>query len=39
MTPPAGPRDRIDLFPEWVDAYAEQRERFRALYAALRAVR
>jgi xylulokinase len=30
-------RDTIDPEPAWVDAYADARERFRALYPALRA--
>jgi xylulokinase len=30
------PRERIDPVDEWVPAYREQRERFRALYPALR---
>jgi xylulokinase len=33
------PRDVIEPMPEWVETYREQRERFRALYPALRAVR
>ena len=33
------PRDRIDPVPEWVDPYAERRQRFRALYPALRPFR
>jgi xylulokinase len=32
------PRERIDPVPEWVECYREGRERFRALYPALRAV-
>jgi xylulokinase len=31
-------RDRIDPEPDWIDAYAAEYERFRALYPALRAV-
>jgi xylulokinase len=31
-------RDTIDPEPAWLDVYAEQRERFRALYPALRQV-
>jgi xylulokinase len=30
------PRDPVAPNPEWVDAYAERRERFRALYPALK---
>ena len=30
------PRARIDPVPEWVERYRERRERFRALYPALR---
>ncbi|MGN6871964.1 MAG: FGGY-family carbohydrate kinase, partial [Solirubrobacteraceae bacterium] len=30
------PRDPIDPEPEWVDVYAERRERYRALYPALK---
>ncbi len=33
------PRDLIDPVPDWIPAYRERRERFRALYPALRAVR
>ena len=33
------PRGLIEPVPEWVEPYREQRERFRALYPALRAVR
>ncbi len=33
------PRDQIDPVPEWIEPYREQRERFRALYPALKAVR
>ncbi len=33
------PRDEIDPVPEWIEPYREQRERFRALYPALKAVR
>jgi xylulokinase len=32
------PRAQIDPVPEWVECYREARERFRALYPALRAV-
>jgi xylulokinase len=32
------PRGLIEPDPDWVEVYAEQRERFRALYPALRAV-
>jgi xylulokinase len=32
------PGERIDPVPEWVEIYREQRERFRAVYPALRAV-
>ena len=32
------PADRIEPVPRWVETYREQRERFRALYPALRAV-
>ncbi len=32
------PRDRIDPKPEWVETYAEQREQYRGLYPALRAL-
>jgi sugar (pentulose or hexulose) kinase len=32
------PRDRIDPVPEWVGIYRDQRERFRALYPALKAL-
>ena len=32
------PRERIDPVPEWVEVYRQQRERFRALYPALRGV-
>ncbi|HEY1511558.1 MAG TPA: xylulokinase [Solirubrobacteraceae bacterium] len=32
------PGDRIEPVPEWVDVYRVQRERFRALYPALRGV-
>ena len=31
-------RDQIDPEPAWVDLYAERRERFRALYPALKGV-
>jgi xylulokinase len=31
-------RDQIDPVPEWTRVYSEQRERYRALYPALRAV-
>ena len=30
------PRGRVDPVPEWIEPYREQRERFRALYPALR---
>ncbi len=33
------PRGLIEPDPDWVEVYAEQRERFRNLYPALRAVR
>jgi xylulokinase len=33
------PRERIEPVPEWVEVYRERRERYRALYPALRAVR
>ncbi len=33
------PRNLIEPVPEWVDIYREQRERYRALYPALKAVR
>lgn len=33
------PRERIDPVPDWVDVYRERRERFRALYPALRSIR
>jgi xylulokinase len=33
------PREPIDPVPEWIGPYREQRERFRALYPALRALR
>jgi xylulokinase len=32
------PGERIDPVPDWVEPYREQRERYRALYPALRAV-
>jgi xylulokinase len=32
------PRGRVDPEPEWVEAYAGQREHYRALYPALRAL-
>lgn len=32
------PRERIDPVPAWVEVYREQRERFRGLYPALRAL-
>ncbi len=32
------PRERIDPVPEWVESYRPQRERFRALYPALRSL-
>jgi xylulokinase len=31
-------RDQIDPEPAWVDLYTERRERFRALYPALKEV-
>ena len=31
-------RDQIDPEPAWLDLYAERRERFRALYPALKGV-
>jgi xylulokinase len=31
-------RERVDPVPEWVEVYRERRERFRALYPALRGV-
>ncbi len=33
------PRDQIDPVSKWIEPYREQRERFRALYPALKAVR
>jgi xylulokinase len=33
------PRDPIEPDPDWVDTYAHGRERFTALYPALRALR
>ena len=33
------PRNRVEPVSDWVDTYAEQRERFRALYPALRPFR
>ena len=33
------PRERIDPVPEWVEVYRERREKFTALYPALRAIR
>jgi xylulokinase len=33
------PRDQVDPDPEWIEPYREQRERYRALYPALKAVR
>ena len=33
------PHGRVDPVPAWVEAYREQRERFRALYPALRDIR
>ena len=33
------PRDQVDPVPDWIEPYREQRERFRALYPALKAVR
>jgi xylulokinase len=32
------PRDQIDPEPEWAETYAESRERYRALYPALRSL-
>ncbi|MGZ4198165.1 MAG: xylulokinase [Solirubrobacteraceae bacterium] len=32
------PRDRVEPVPEWIEPYRDQRERFRALYPALRSV-
>ena len=32
------PTDRIDPVPEWVEVYAQGRERFRALYPALKRI-
>ena len=32
------PGERIHPVPEWVEAYRGRRERFRALYPALRAI-
>ncbi len=33
------PRERIEPVPEWVEVYRERRERFSAIYPALRAIR
>ncbi len=33
------PRDQVDPDPDWIEPYGEQRERYRALYPALKAVR
>jgi xylulokinase len=33
------PRAPIEPVPEWINPYREQRERFRLLYPALKAVR
>jgi xylulokinase len=33
------PRDQVDPDPDWIEPYREQRERYRALYPALKAVR
>jgi len=33
------PGKPIEPVPEWIEPYREQRERFRALYPALKAVR
>ena len=33
------PRAQIEPVPDWIEPYQEQRERFRALYPALKAVR
>jgi len=33
------PREVVDPIPEWVEVYRERRERFRALYPALKSVR
>ena len=33
------PRGRVEPVPEWVEVYREQRERYRALYPALRGFR
>ncbi len=33
------PRERIEPVPEWVEVYRERRERFEAIYPALRAIR
>jgi xylulokinase len=38
VTATVKPREPIEPVSEWVDAYKEQRERFRALYPALKAV-
>ena len=32
------PRGRVEPVPEWIEPYRAQRERFRALYPALRAL-
>jgi xylulokinase len=32
------PRDPVEPIPDWVEAYREQREKFRALYPALKGV-
>jgi xylulokinase len=32
------PRERIDPVPEWTQAYREQRQRYRALYPAIRSL-
>ena len=33
------PRGLIEPVPEWIEPYREQRERYRALYPALKALR
>jgi xylulokinase len=33
------PRDRVEPVPDWVEVYRDRRERFRALYPALRSAR
>jgi xylulokinase len=33
------PREQVDPDPDWIEPYREQRERYRALYPALKAVR